>query len=68
MPSADGSNDRPCILTGMPEAVKDARKQLEDTIANGQAKDDEHRRTPRGSTRGGLSTRGRGGSTRGGLT
>lgn len=67
LPSPDGSNDRPCTLTGMPEAVAEAKKMLQETIANGQAKDDENRKTPRGvGTRGGMAGRGRGGPMRGG--
>lgn len=68
LPSSDGSNERPCTLTGTPEAVTEAKKMLQDTIANGQMKDEENRKTPRTpSLRGGLSAmRGRGGSMRGG--
>lgn len=67
MPSPDGSNDRPCTLTGMPDAVAEAKKMLQETIANGQAKDDENRKTPRGvGTRGGMAARGRGAPMRGG--
>ena len=65
LPASDGSNDRPCTLTGAPEAVAEAKKMLQDTIANGQAKDDEHRKTPRLPMRSTPSMRGGGPRMRG---
>lgn len=67
LPTSDGSNDRPCTLTGAPEAVAEAKKMLQDTIANGQAKDEENRKTPRlPMQRSTPSMRG-GGAPRGGM-
>lgn len=63
-PSPNGSKNQPCTLTGVPDAVVEAKKMLQETIANGQVKVDENRKTllkpPDGSSRPRLNINGTG--------
>lgn len=43
-PHSNGSDNRPCTLTGKPETVAEAKKMLQDTIVNGQLKDEENKK------------------------